>query len=58
MDAEFADSAACKQICTVVELQKGSRIPFSNLGDWGTAKGVMDGWAKRLKERLDEASGK
>jgi len=38
----------------VVELQKDSRIPFSNLGGWGTAKGIMNGWAKRLKERLKD----
>jgi hypothetical protein len=57
MEAEFIDSQTGKQIAAVVESQKGSRVPFSNLGDWGTAKGVMDGWAKRLKERLDEAKG-
>jgi hypothetical protein len=58
MEAEFVDSQTGKQIAAVVESQKGSRVPFSNFGDWGTAKGVMDGWAKRLKERLDEAKGK
>jgi hypothetical protein len=58
MEAEFVDSQTGKQIAAVVESQKGSRVPFSNLGDWGTAKGVMDGWAKRLKERLDEAKAK
>jgi len=57
MEAEFVDSKTGKQIAAVVESQKGSRIPFSNLGDWGTAKGIMDGWAKRLKDRLDEAKG-
>lgn len=58
MEAEVIDSVTSKQIAAVVESQKGSRVPFSNLGEWGTAKGVMDGWAKRLKERLDEAQGK
>jgi len=58
MEAEFVDSQTGKQIAAVVESQKGSRVPFSNLGEWGTAKGVMDGWAKRLKERLDEGKGK
>ena len=55
MEAEFVDSVTGKQIAAVVESQKGGRVPFTNLGDWGTAKGIMDGWAKRLKERLDEA---
>jgi hypothetical protein len=58
MEAEFVDSQTGKQIAAVVEMQKGGRIPFSNLGEFGTAKGVMDGWAKRLKERLEEAKGK
>jgi hypothetical protein len=58
MEAEFVDSQTGKQIAAVVETQKGGRVPFSNLGEWGTAKGVMDGWAKRLKERLDEAKAK
>jgi len=58
MEAEFVDSQTGKQIAAVVESQKGGRMPFSNLGEWGTAKGVMDGWAKRLKERLEEGKGK
>jgi len=58
MEAEFVDSQTGKQIAAVVETQKGSRVPFSNLGEWGTAKGVMDGWAKRLKERLEEGKAK
>ena len=54
MEAEVIDSVSGKQISAVVESRKGSRVPFSNLGDWGTAKGVMDQWANRLKERLQQ----
>ena len=53
MEVEIVDSRTGKQIGAVVESRKGSRVPFSNLGDWGTAKGVMDHWANRLKERLE-----
>lgn len=53
MEVEVVDSVTGKQIGAVVESRKGSRVPFSNLGDWGTAKGVMDHWANRLKERLE-----
>lgn len=53
MEAEVIDSVTGKQIGAVVEVRKGSRVPFSNLGDWGTAKGVMDHWANQLKERLE-----
>jgi hypothetical protein len=52
MEAEVVDSVTGKQIGAVVESRKGSRVPFSNLGDWATAKGVMDHWANRLRERL------
>jgi hypothetical protein len=51
MEAEVVDSLTGRQIGAVVESRKGSRVPFSNLGDWGTAKGVMDYWANRFKER-------
>ena len=53
MEAEVIDSVTGKQIGAVVEARKGSRVPFSNLGDWGTAKGVMDHWANQLKDRLE-----
>ena len=53
MEVEVVDSVTGKQIAAVVESRKGSRVPFSNLGDWGTAKGVMDHWANRLKEKLE-----
>lgn len=55
MEAEVVDSLTGRQIGAVVESRKGSQVPFSNLGDWGTAKGVMDHWAKRLQKRLEEA---
>ncbi len=58
MEAEMVDSQTSKQVGAVIEAQKGGRVPFSNLGDWGTAKGIMDGWAKRLKERIEEGQGK
>lgn len=55
MEAEVLDSVTGKQIGAVVESAKGSRIPFTNLGDWTAAKGVMDGWAERFQKRLEES---
>jgi hypothetical protein len=52
MEAEIIDSMTGEQIGAVVESQKGSRIPFSNLGEWTTAKKIMDDWGKRLQQRL------
>lgn len=53
MEAEVVDSKTGKQIGAAIELRKGSRVPFSNLGDWATAKSVMDYWAKRFSDRLN-----
>jgi hypothetical protein len=53
MEAEVVDSVSGKQIGAVVESRNGSRVPFTSLGNWGTAKGVMDHWVNRLKERLE-----
>jgi hypothetical protein len=54
LEAEMVDSMTGKQIGAVMESGKGSRVPFSNLGDWTAAKSVMDGWAARFQKRLEE----
>jgi hypothetical protein len=58
MEAEVIDSITGKQIGAVLEAQKGSRVPFSNLGEWTTAKKIMNDWADRFKKRLEEAHGR
>jgi hypothetical protein len=55
MEAEMLDSVSGKQVAAIVETKAGSRIPFTGIGDWGGAKSAMDDWAKRFKERLEEA---
>ncbi len=54
MEAEVVDAMTGEQIGAVVESKQGSRIPFSNLGDWTAAKKVMDSWAERFQKRLAE----
>ena len=53
MEGEVIDSMTGRQIGAVVESQKGSRIPFSNLGEWTTSKKIMDDWANRFQQRLE-----
>lgn len=53
MEAEVVDSITGRQIGAVVDSGKGSRIPFTNLGDWTAAKGVMDAWAARFQKTLE-----
>ncbi len=57
MEAELLDSQTGVQIAAVVQKKKGSMLSFSGLKKWGDAKAVMDAWAKRFRERLDEAHG-
>ncbi|MCP4258175.1 MAG: DUF3313 domain-containing protein [Planctomycetes bacterium] len=54
IEIEIIDSETGKQIGAALETKKGSRVPFSNLGDWATAKSVMNDWAKRLQKRLQQ----
>ncbi|MHC4772602.1 MAG: DUF3313 domain-containing protein [Planctomycetota bacterium] len=54
MEAEVVDSMTGQQIGAVVQSKLGSRIPFSNLGDWRAAKNVLDAWGKRFQKRLSE----
>ncbi len=56
MEAEVVDSMTGEQIGAVVDSGTGSRVPFTNLSDLNAAKTVIDGWAKRFKERLIELS--
>jgi len=53
MEAEIIDSITDQQIAVVIKAQKGSRIPFVNLGPWDAAKQVIDDWAKRFQKNLD-----
>jgi hypothetical protein len=58
MEAEIIDSVTNQQIAAVLRSSQGSRIPFSNLGDWTAAKGVMDEWAKNFQAKLEAMHGK
>ena len=55
MEAELIDSRTGRQIGAVVESQIGKRLSLAGMSTWGDAKAVMDGWAKRMKKRLDES---
>ncbi len=55
MEGEVLDSVTGKQLAAVVQVQKGKKLSLSGLSKWGDAKAVIDVWAKRLVEKLDEA---
>lgn len=57
MEAEVVDSVTGKQIAAVLQSGQGSRVPFSNLGDWTAAKTVMDQWAKNFQAKLKAMHG-
>ena len=54
MEAEIVDSQTGEQIGAVVEAKQGSKMPFSNLGEWDAAKQVINDWGKRLQKRFEE----
>ncbi len=57
LEAELVDSQTGKQIGALVESQSGKRLSLDGYSTWGDAKAVMNRWAKRFRERLDEAHG-
>jgi hypothetical protein len=57
LEAELLDSRTGEQIGALVESQLGKRLSLDGYSTWGDAKAVMDNWAKRFRQRLDEAHG-
>lgn len=58
LEAEWLDSQTGVQIAALVESQLGNRLSLDGLSEWGDAKAIMDGWAQRFRDRLDEAHGR
>ncbi|MHC4497877.1 MAG: DUF3313 domain-containing protein [Planctomycetota bacterium] len=57
MEAELLDSQTGEQIAAVIESrQKG--VPFYGYDPWSGSKAIMDDWAKRFYNRLEEARGR
>ena len=54
MEAEIIDSMTGKQVGAIIESEKGTRIPFANLGEWDASKQVMNDWAKEFQKTLEE----
>lgn len=55
LEAELVDSQTGEQIVALLESQLGDRLSLAGLSTWGDAKAVMDDWAQRFRQRLDEA---
>lgn len=58
LEVEMVDSETGEQIGALVESQLGKRLSLEGVSTWGDAKGVMDRWANRLRQRIDEAHGR
>jgi hypothetical protein len=56
MEMELLDSITGQQIAALVESQRKG-VPFSGLYPWSGVKAVMDDWARRFYNRLEEAHG-
>lgn len=57
MEGEIVDTQTGRQLAALIESRLGERISLDGLSKWGDAKAVIDGWAERFRERLDEAHG-
>jgi hypothetical protein len=54
VEAELVDSVTNEQLAAVVESQVGQRLSLDGYSTWGDAKAIMDRWAQRFRQRLDE----
>jgi hypothetical protein len=57
MEGEIVDTQSGRQLAALIESKLGERLSLDGLSDWGDAKAIIDGWAERLRVRLDEAHG-
>ena len=57
LEGEILDSETREQIAALVESQLGDRLSFAGLSSLGDAKAIMDDWAQRTRDRIDEAHG-
>jgi hypothetical protein len=56
MEVELLDTQTSEQIAALIESQEKG-VPFYGYEPWSGAKAVMDDWAKRFYNRLEEARG-
>ena len=58
MEGELLDSVTGEQIAALVESQRGSQFELDTFSEYDDARDVMDDWASRFRQRLDEAHGR
>ena len=56
MEVELLDTQTSEQIAALIESQEKG-VPFYGYEPWSGAKAVMDDWAQRFYNRLEEAHG-
>lgn len=55
MEGELLDSVTGEQIAAVVQSSPGKVVSLGGAAKWGDAEAAMDEWARRFRQRLDEA---
>ena len=59
IEAEFVDALSGEVVVAVMESQRGTHTKVArNLNEYSNAKDVIDRWAARLVQRVDEEHGK
>jgi hypothetical protein len=55
LEAELVDSVSGRQLAALVESQKGNQFELDTFSELDDVRDVMDDWAKRFRQRLDDA---
>ena len=58
MEGEIVDSVTGEQIAATIRWGSGSRVLRAGFTHTGDAKIVIDGWAKNLRQNIDQAHGR
>jgi hypothetical protein len=54
-ECEVTDAQSGERLAAWVERRSGPRVGFDGVSRFGDARAVIDGWARRIRRRLDEA---
>ncbi len=58
MEGELLDSVTGEQLAALVEAQRGNQLELDMFSEYDDARDVIDDWADRIRQRLDEAHGR
>jgi hypothetical protein len=58
MEGELVDSQTNQQIAAMIESQLGQRFRLANVTTFGDAEAIINDWAQRIVQRINETHGR